>query len=80
MQFNISKTLGFWLALEIQPFHISMIIKIHLLMTVLITLPIGVRLNPTKKVSISFAIHNLFNKGENQVTENDVVVKRNMKN
>ena len=40
-------------------------------------LPIGVRLNPTKKVSFSFgAIHNFFNNGENKVSENNIIVKK----
>ena len=79
MHFNISKTFGFLIGfgnttISYKYDYQNSFVKDRLNYFVL---PIGVRLNPTKKVSISFgAIHNLFNKGENQVTENDVVVKK----
>ena len=79
MHFNISKTFGFLIGfgnttISYKYDYQNSFVKDRLNYFVL---PIGVRLNPTKKVSISFgAIHNLFNKGENQVTENGVVVKK----
>ena len=79
MQFNISKTFGFLIGfgnttISYKYDYQNSFVNDRLNYFVL---PIGVRLNPTKKVSISFgAIHNLFNKGENQVTENNVVVKK----
>tara|TARA_B100000963_G_scaffold6260_1_gene4888 strand:- start:18452 stop:19123 length:672 start_codon:yes stop_codon:yes gene_type:complete len=79
MQFNISKTFGFLIGfgnttVSYKYDYQNSFVKDRLNYFVL---PIGVRLNPTKKVSVSFgAIHNLFNKGENQVTENDVAVKK----
>ena len=79
MQFNISKTFGFLIGfgnttISYKYDYQNSFVKDRLNYFVL---PIGIRLNPTKKVSISFgAIHNLFNKGENQVTENNVVVKK----
>ena len=79
MQFNISKTFGFLIGfgnttISYKYNYQNSFVKDRLNYFVL---PIGIRLNQTKKVSISFgAIHNLFNKGENQVTENDVVVKK----
>ena len=79
MHFNISKTFGFLIGfgnttISYKYDYQNSFVNDRLNYFVL---PIGVRLNPTKKVSISFgAIHNLFNKGENQVTENDVVVKK----
>ena len=79
VQLNISKTFGFIIgfgntAISYKYDYQNSFAKDRLNYFVL---PIGVRLKPTKKVSVSFgAAYNLFNKGQNQVTENDVVVKK----
>jgi len=79
IQLNVSKTFGFLIGfgnttISYKYDYQNSFAKDRLNYFVL---PIGVRLNPTRKVSISFgAINNLFNKGENQVTENDVLVKK----
>ena len=79
VQFNISKTFGFIIgfgntAISYEYDYPNSFAKDRLDYFVL---PIGVRLNPTKKVSFSFgAIYNLFNKGENKVSENNIIVKK----
>ena len=79
VQFNISKTFGFIIgfgktAISYEYDYPNSFAKDRLDYFVL---PIGVRLNPTKKVSFSFgAIYNFFNKGENKVSENDVILKK----
>ena len=79
VQLNVSKTFGFLIGfgntvISYKYDYQNSFAKDRLNYFVL---PIGVRLNPTKKVSVSFgAAYNLFNKGQNQVTENDVVVKK----
>ena len=79
VQLNISKTFGFIIgfgntAISYKYDYQNSFAKDRLDYFVL---PIGVRLNPTKKVSFSFgALYNFFNKGENKVSENDVIVKK----
>ena len=79
VQLNISKTFGFIIgfgntAISYKYDFQNSFAKDRLDYFVL---PIGVRLNPTKKVSFSFgAIYNLFNKGENKVSENNIIVKK----
>ena len=79
VQLNISKTFGFIIglgntAISYKYDYLNSFAKDRLDYFVL---PIGVRLNPTKKVSFSFgAIYNFFNKGENKLSENDVMLKK----
>jgi len=79
VQFNISKTFGFIIgfgntAISYEYDYPNSFAKDRLDYFVL---PIGVRLNPTKKISFSFgAIYNFFNKGENKVSENNIIVKK----
>ena len=79
IQLNISKTFGFIIgfgntAISYKYDYQNSFAKDRLDYFVL---PIGVRLNPTKKVSFSFgAIYNFFNKGENKLSENDVILKK----
>ncbi len=79
VQFNISKTFGFIIgfgntAISYKYDYLNSSAKDRLDYFVL---PIGVRLNPTKKVSFSFgSIYNFFNKGENKVIENNVILKK----
>ena len=79
VQLNISKTFGFIIgfgntAISYKYDYQNSFAKDRLDYFVL---PIGVRLNPTKKVSFSFgAIYNFFNKGENKVSENNIIVKK----
>lgn len=79
VQFNISKTFGFIIgfgntAIAYKYDYQNSFAKDRLDYFVL---PIGVRLNPTKKVSFSFgATYNLFNKGENKVSENNIIMKK----
>ena len=79
VQFNISKTFGFIIgfgntAISYEYDYPNSFAKDRLDYFVL---PIGVRLNPTKKICFSFgAIYNFFNKGENKVSENNIIVKK----
>ena len=79
VQLNISKTFGFIIgfgntAISYKYDYQDSFTKDRLDYFVL---PIGVRLNPTKKVSFSFgAMYNFFNKGENKVSENNIIVKK----
>tara|TARA_B100000989_G_scaffold276501_1_gene236806 strand:+ start:248 stop:919 length:672 start_codon:yes stop_codon:yes gene_type:complete len=79
VQLNISKSFGFIIgfgntAISYRYDYLNSFAKDRLDYFVL---PIGVRLNPTKKVSFSFGtIYNFFNKGLNQVAENDIVIKK----
>ena len=79
VQLNISKTFGFIIglgntAISYKYDYLNSFAKDRLDYFVL---PIGVRLNPTKKVSFSFGtVYNFFNKGENKVSENDVILKK----
>ena len=79
VQLNISKSFGFIIgfgntAISYKYDYLNSFAKDRLDYFVL---PIGVRLNPTKKVSFSFGTtYNFFNKGLNQVAENNIVVKK----
>ncbi len=80
LEYNVSKTVGFISGLNYTPISYSYTIKDSLGQDNLkyFSIPIGIRLNPTKRVSISLGgLYNRYQKGEYEVSLNDFARQAN---